>query len=202
MFGLNLNSVLNPANALMLGMGPAGIGMMAARSLMSSIGQQFIQTLGEKMGMPQGVIDLAQASYAGSMGDARGVRQNLGEAIRGIADRAGASPFEAGDAERSIRDSIDQMATNMAESREAREARNGGGGKSWLMAIAEALGRTSDKLANEMDAMSKTLGEGENKSSQNLKFGAKSQEFSQFFSSANTVIKTLGEALSQGARKQ
>ncbi|NHN22381.1 hypothetical protein G6046_15740, partial [Bacillus amyloliquefaciens] len=89
----------------------------------------------------------------------------------------------AGEVERNLTDLIDQATTDLAQSREAREARSGGG-RSWLMALAENLGRVADKLANEMDQMSQTLGDGANKSSQNLKFAAKSQEFSQFFSSA------------------
>jgi len=201
MFGGILSNVINPTNLAMLAMGPGGWAAMAAKTLMSAVGQQVIQQLGEKLGLPQSTIDLAQGAFCASMGDTRGATQNIGQVVQGIADRTGASPFEAASAERDLNDIVDKMSTNLAESREAKEAK-ASGGKSWLMAIAEALGRTSDKLAKEMDDMSKTLGEGENKSSQNLKFGAKSQEFSQFFSSANTVIKTLGEALSQGARKQ
>jgi hypothetical protein len=193
--------MVNPSNLALAAMGPGGWATLAARTLMSAVGQQIIQQLGDKLGLPQATIDMAQGAFCASMGDTRGATRNLSEVVSGIADRAGASPFEAASAERDLNDVIDRMSTNLAESREAKEARSSGG-RSWLMAIAESLGRTSDKLAKEMDDMSKTLGEGENKSSQNLKFGAKSQEFSQFFSSANTVIKTLGEALSQGARKQ
>lgn len=202
MFGGVLNNVINPTNLAMLAMGPGGWAALAAKTLMSAVGQQVIQQLGEKLGLPQSTIDLAQGAFCASIGDTRGATRNIGEVVSGIANQTGASPFEAASAERELSDIVDKMSTSLAESREAKEARASGGGKSWLMAIAEALGRTSDKLAKEMDDMSKTLGEGENKSSQNLKFGAKSQEFSQFFSSANTVIKTLGEALSQGARKQ
>lgn len=202
MFGGVLNNVINPSSLAMLAMGPGGWAGLAAKTLMSAVGQQIIQQLGEKLGLPQSTIDLAQGAFCASVGDTRGATRNLGEVISDVAERTGASPFEAASAERDLGDVIDRMSTNLAESRDAKEARASGGGKSWLMAIAEALGRTSDKLANEMDAMSKNLGEGSNKSSENLKFGAKSQEFGQFFSSANTVIKTLGEALSQGARKQ
>lgn len=201
MIGGLLSSVMNPSSLALVAMGPGGWAALAAKTLMSAVGQQIIQQLGDKLGLPQSTIDMAQGAFCASMGDTRGATQNIGEVVQGIADRTGASPFEAASAERELNDVVDQMTTSLGESRDAKEAR-ASGGKSWLMAIAEALGRTSDKLAKEMDDMSKTLGEGENKSSQNLKFGAKSQEFSQFFSSANTVIKTLGEALSQGARKQ
>lgn len=201
MIGGLVKSLVNPSSLAMIAMGPGGWAGLAAKTLMSAVGQQIIQQLGEKLGLPQSTIDLAQGAFCASIGDTRGATRNLGEVVSEIAERTGASPFEAASAEREMTDVIDKMSTNLAESREAKEAKSSGG-RSWLMAIAESLGETSDKLAKEMDGMSKTLGEGENKSSQNLKFGAKSQEFSQFFSSANTVIKTLGEALSQGARKQ
>lgn len=201
MIGGLVKGLVNPSSLAMIAMGPGGWAGLAAKTLMSAVGQQIIQQLGDKLGLPQSTIDLAQGAFCASIGDTRGATRNLGEVVSEIADRTGASPFEAASAERELNDVIDKMSTNLAESREAKDAK-AGGGRSWLMAIAEALGRTSDKLANEMDKMSQNLGEGENKSSQNLKFGAKSQEFGQFFSSANTVIKTLGEALAQGARKQ
>jgi hypothetical protein len=201
MFGGIMNSVVNPSNLAMLAMGPGGWAAMAAKTLMSAIGQQIIQQIGDKLGLPQGTIDMAQGAFCASMGDTRGATQNLSEVISGIADRTGASPFEAASAERNINDEIADIATRASESKEAKEAK-AGGGRSWLMAIAEALGKTADKLANEMDKMSQNLGEGENKASENLKFSAKSQEFNQFFSASNTVLKTLGEALGQGARKQ
>ncbi|MDV3457227.1 hypothetical protein RZN05_09555 [Sphingomonas sp. HF-S4] len=201
MIGGLVKGLVNPSSLAMIAMGPGGWAGLAAKTLMSAVGQQIIQQLGEKLGLPQSTIDLAQGAFCASIGDTRGATRNLGEVVSEIAERTGASPFEAASAERELGDVIDKMSTNLAESREAKEAKSSGG-RSWLMAIAESLGETSDKLAKEMDGMSKTLGEGENKSSQNLKFGAKSQEFSQFFSSANTVIKTLGEALAQGARKQ
>ena len=196
-----IGSIVNPLNIAALGMGPVGIGMMFARPLVSAVGQQFIQQLGDKLGLPQGVVDMARSSFALQAGDIGGAGRSLGDVVQGFGSQFGASPFEAGEVERNLTDLIDQATTDLAQSREAREARSGGG-RSWLMALAENLGRVADKLANEMDQMSQTLGDGANKSSQNLKFAAKSQEFSQFFSSANTVIKTLGEARSQGARTQ
>lgn len=201
MFGGIMSSVVNPTNLAMLAMGPGGWAAMAARTLMSAIGQQIIQQIGGKLGLPQSTIDLAQGAFCASMGDARGATRNIGEVVSEIAERTGASPFEAASAERNINDEIADIATRASESKEAKEAK-AGGGRSWLMAIAEALGKTADKLANEMDRMSQNLGEGENKASENLKFSAKSQEFNQFFSASNTVLKTLGEALGQGARKQ
>lgn len=186
-------------------MGPGGLVSLAAKSLFSAIGQQVIQKLGEKLGLPQSIIDGAQAAFCATIGDKAGVKQNVREAAAGIARDFNLSPVQQGQLERAanddVRNMVDQIATSMTQSKD-KPTKSGGG--SWLMAIAESLGRTSDKLAGEMKTMSDNMGTGDekSKSSDNLKFGAKSQEFNMFFSSANTVLKTLGEALASGARKQ
>lgn len=207
-FGIGglIRSVANPANLAMLVMGPAGWAGLAGKMLMGAIGQQVIQQIGQQLGLPQSVIDLGKASFAAASGT-----QGLPTSIRGtvaeIAEQFNLSPRQQGALERAaiqdVRNAVDYFTNDMAEGRSTREAKSSGG-KSWLMAIAESLGKNADKLAKEMNAMSDKLGKGNEKSqaSDNLKFGAKSQEFSMFFNSANTVLKTLGEALSAGARKQ
>lgn len=201
------SSFINPATIAQLAMGPAGWAAIAGRAIFSAIGQEAIQALGDKLGLPQSVIDGAQAAFCSASGDSRGAQMNIREASQSLARDFGLSPMQRGQLERgaqaSLNDLIDQLSTNLAQSRESKDAR-GSGGKSWLMAIAESLGRTADKLAGEMKTMSDGLGKGDEKSnaSDNLKFAAKSQEFSMFFGSANTVIKTLGEALASGSRKQ
>lgn len=199
MFGINLNPVNLLATAALGPLG--GIASQLITQLASSVGQQILQSVGDKLGLPQSTIDLAQGAFAGSIGDLGGAQTNLSEAVGQLGDFFGASPAEKGDVERNLNDAIDNIATDLAESKDAKEAKFSGG-RSWLTALASKLGETSDKLANELEDLSQNLGEGENKSSQNLLFGAKSQEFGQFFGSANTVIKTIGEALASGARKQ
>ncbi|MET1755810.1 hypothetical protein ABVV53_10120 [Novosphingobium sp. RD2P27] len=198
MFGINLNPVSLLATAALGPLG--GIASQLMTQLASSVGQQILQSLGDKLGLPQSTIDMAQGAFAGSMGDYQGAKLNLSEAVGQLGNFYGASPADQGSVENQLNNAIDDLTTNLAQSQEAKEAK-ATGGQSWLMALARTLGETSDKLAGEMEAMSHNLGEGENKSSQNLMFAAKSQEFSQFFSSANTVIKAIGEALASGARK-
>jgi hypothetical protein len=200
---MSLLGGLNPVSLLATAaLGPlGGIASQLMTQLTSAIGQQFLQQLGDKLGLPQSTIDAAQGAFAGSIGDFQGAQTNLQELISQVADATGASPIEEAEAQSQLDDAIADQAVAASESEEGKEAKASGGG-SWLMAIARSLGKTADKLAKEMDSMSKTLGDGENKASQNLKFSAKSQEFSQFFNSANTVIKALGEALASGARKQ
>lgn len=181
--------------------GGASLYAQLATQLISTVGQQVLQQVGEKLGLPQSTIDMAQGAFAGATGDPQGASRNLSEAVESYGDLFNANPADVGNAERELNDIIDQISTDLAESSEAKEARQSGG-KSWLMSLAQALGKVADKLAAEMEEMSQTLGQGENKASQNIEFGAKAQEFAQFFQSANNVIKTLGEALSAGARKQ
>lgn len=199
MFGINLNPINLLATAALGPLG--GIASQLVSQLASSVGQQILQSLGDKLGLPQSTIDMAQGAFAGSIGDFSGAQLNLSEAVQQMGDFYGASPAEVGGVENQLNDAIDSLTTDLAQSQEAKEAR-ASGGKSWLMALAESLGKIADKLADEMQQMGDELGGGGNNPSQNVEFAAKSQEFSQFFSSANTVIKTIGEALASGARKQ
>lgn len=193
----------NPLSIAQLAMGPAGWASLAARTLMSAIGQQVIQQLGEKLGLPQSTIDMAQGAFCASMGDKAGVRQNLQEAIGGFAEQFNASPAEQGDANRQVEDAINKMVSGMADGEDAKAARAGGkgakGGQSWLMALAEALGKKLDKQAAEMSKMADQITD--KTPSLTAKFGAKSQEFGILMNATTNAIKTVGEGLANSARK-
>jgi len=195
----------NPLSIAQLAMGPAGWASLAARTLMSAIGQQVIQQLGEKLGLPQSTIDLAQGAFCASMGDKSGVRQNLQEAIGGFAEQFNASPAEEGDANRQVEDAINKMVSGMADGEDAKAARAGGkgakgtSGQSWLMALAEALGKKLDKQAAEMSKMADQITD--KTPSLTAKFGAKSQEFGILMNATTNAIKTVGEGLANSARK-
>jgi len=197
-----LKSMVNPITIMQLAMGPAGWASIVIKAAVSAVGQQVIQQLGEKLGLPQPVIDVAKGALASATGT-QGLPNNIGGLVQMLAQQNNLSPVQQGNLQRTLEGILDQITTATATSREFKEAQ-ATGGKSWLMAIAEALGRTADKLATEMDQMASDLGNSTDKTraSDNIKFGAKTQEFGQFFNSANTVIKALGEALSAGARKQ
>lgn len=198
--GSVFSNVVNPANIAMLAAGPAGWATLAAKTLMSAVGQQIIQQLGQQLGLPQSTIDLAQGAFAGSMGDASGAQTNLREAIEAFGSQTGASPLDIGDAQRELEDIIGRMASNLAEGKDAKEARASGGAKSWIMALAEALGKKLDKKADEVAKLADSIND--KKPSTTTKFGAASQEFSVLMNAANTAIKTLGEAVSSMSRKQ
>lgn len=194
------SSFINPMNLAMLATGPAGWAALAAKTLMSAIGQQIIQQLGQQLGLPQSTIDLAQGAFAGAMGDTRGATQNLNEAVQNFGEMFNASPLQIGDAQRELEDIIGRMASSLAEGKDAKEAKASGGAKSWIMALAEALGKKLDKKADEVAKLADDIND--KKPSTTTKFGAASQEFSVLMNAANTAIKTLGEAVSSMSRKQ
>lgn len=195
----------NPMSLAQLAMGPAGWASLAARTLMSAIGQQVIQQLGEKLGLPQSTIDMAQGAFCASMGDKAGVRQNMQEAIGGFAEAFNASPAEQGEATREMEDAVNKMVSGMADGEDAKAARAGGkgakgsSGQSWLMALAEALGKKLDKMASEMSSMADQITD--KTPSLTAKFGAKSQEFGILMNATTNAIKTVGEGLANSARK-
>lgn len=195
----------NPLSIAQLAMGPAGWASLAARTLMSAIGQQVIQQLGEKLGLPQSTIDMAQGAFCASMGDKAGVRQNMQEAIGGFAEAFNASPAEQGEATREMEDAVNKMVSGMADGEDAKAARAGGkgakgsSGQSWLMALAEALGKKLDKMASEMSSMADQITD--KTPSLTAKFGAKSQEFGILMNATTNAIKTVGEGLANSARK-
>ena len=201
MFGGVMKNVINPTNLAMLAMGPGGWAALAARTLMTAVGQQVIQQLGDKLGLPQGAIDLAQGAFCASMGDTQGVTQNLSEAVSQIGGQYGASPAEQGEAERNIQDTIRDIVNQQSESEDLKAARGGqkgGSGGSWLMAIASILGEKLNSMAHELTGLAQQAADDPSKGTI---FGAKSQEFGILMNSANNGLKSIGEGLQTMARK-
>lgn len=200
--GSIFSNVINPSSIAMLAAGPAGWATLAAQSLMSAVGQQIIQQLGDQLGVPQSMIDLAQAQFAGSMGDFQGVRTNLNEAIEGFAGPMNAGPAQTGAAQSQMNDAVNNLVADLAESREAKEAKAGGaaGAGGWLMAIATTLGRELDQMAGDLEQMAGQLSKDD--PSMTAQFGALSQQFGMMFNATSTAIKAIGEAMSGMARKQ
>ena len=134
------------------------------------------------------------------MGDTQGASRNLSEAVQGAGNLFNADPSQVGQAERELQDVLNQQAASLAESREAREARASGGARSWLMALAQALGEKLDAKAAEVSSLADQITD--DSPSITAKFGAASQEFNVLMNAATTAIKTLGEAMAGMARKQ
>ena len=189
------------------------------RQLLSSVGQNIIQKLGQQIGIPQPMIDLAQAQFAGAMGDARGVASNMREAQQGIQDSlaelfqaTNASPTQRGELERVI----DQLLDNVTkEGREGAEEANKKGGKagaeSFFVAFAKALGKTMDsKMERMMEVAKKIDAETQKANSSNGKKQAVvgelsaelqglSQELKLVSDAMNTSVKAMGQATQKAA---
>lgn len=197
MFDKLVSGVFNPSNILLAAAGPAGWASLAVKTLMSAIGQEFIQQLGSQLGLPQSTIDLAQGAFASSMGDVQGAQQNFQEALQGVGDAFGFSPMQQGEFEGNITDSLNDLAQQGM--RDAEESVGGGKG-GWLMAMAKALGKELNGMAKDMESMANKI----SKDTPDIttKFSALSQQFSILFNAASTAIKAVGEGMSSTARKQ
>lgn len=193
-------SFVNPMTFAQLAMGPAGWASIAGKALFSAIGQQVVQALGEKLGLPQSIIDGAQAAFCAACGDKDGAQQNVREAVQSLAQDFNLSPLQEGQLERGANDSFGGLLDSIMTTPEYKEAKQKGGG-SWLMAIARTLGEKTNKMAADLEARAGKLGK-EAGSKENIEYAAKSQEFGMLFNGSITAIKTIGEALQAGARKQ
>ncbi len=193
-------------------MTPMGIAMQAAKMLMTQIGMNIIQQLGEKLGLPQPLIDGIQAGFAASTGQPGLARENLQEMIGGMGEMFNASPAQQGQMQREVKQGIDDFVEKQMEAfkkgREEGESsaeRSGRGGKggSWLQKIADAMAKVMDAKIEDMDKQARALDkQGDKKSikaSTDLQVAG--QEFSYLMQTTSTVIKTMGEGLSAMARK-
>lgn len=233
--GLNLGgllkSVVNPMTLAQLAMGPAGWASILAKAVISAIGQQVIQQLGQKLGLPDGVINLAQQAFSGAMGGGNALGGALGganalgrtaggalsvaDAVKQVAEGLNLNAQQEGRLARNTNDTV-QVATKrlvdqLMESEEFKSAKNGakGGkaGESILMRIAIALGSLADKKMGEMDKLAQQIGATKDGKNQNkisemgAKLQALSQEMSILSNAMTNVIKSIGEANSTIARK-
>jgi outer membrane murein-binding lipoprotein Lpp len=198
MFGIG---GFNPVSLLATtAFGPAG-GLIAqlASQVLSQAAQQLVQNMGDQMGLPQSAIDLAQSSVASRYGDIGGAAQNLNDSIERLGQETGASPSDIGSAQRDAADAIRYAAVEASQSEEAREARAGGKGGSWLLAMARALGAAADRKAEKLEAMSAGLDKA--KPSETAEFQAETQEFNLLMSAMTSTIKTLGESMTTMAKR-
>jgi hypothetical protein len=232
MFGIkfNLASIAQLGLAAMTG-GTSLLASTALRTIGSQIAMNVIQRLGQQMGLPQPMIDLAQAAFANRMGMPGLARQNIGEAVRGFTQQLDLRPSDAGRLERQLNETADQSYANfmrIAESFARRSVRGSGGssdeeGGSILMKIAEALGELMDEKMNKLALKAEELGQvgrqtgnsftsGQNEGGFTARgqgeFGklsaqvqALGQEVSYLSQALSTTLKSIGEASATVARK-
>lgn len=197
-----MGAVLNPVNLAQVAMGPAGWASLATRTLVSQVAVNAIQQLGQRLGLPQPMIDMAQAQFAASAGMNGLARQNVREAVQGLSEQFNLSPMQQGDLQRAATQDLNNFISSLSESKEMKEAKAGGksAGGNWLMALAETLGKKLDKMAGDLEDMAGKLSKDD--PSLTAKFGALSQQFGMLFNATNTAIKAIGEAMGNMARKQ
>ena len=226
------SSIANIALQGALGVATGGASLMvttALKGLMMSIGDQLLQNIGQKLGLPQGAIDFAQAAFHGAAGDPGGAIQNIGEASQGLGLAAGLDQFGTGEVERNAFNIVDQLQKNVQDRLENGSDEDGNvrgnaktraagasaaGGESFLVRLALALGKAIDakmdeqlKIAGEIDD-AKNAAEGGDKGAdsnitqQGAKLTALGQEITILSNALNTALKSIGESVSTLARKQ
>lgn len=221
-----LKSVINPMTLAQLAMGPAGWASILAKAVISAVGQQVIQQIGQKLDLPDGVINLAQEAFSGAMGGGIG-QQGLGSVIGRVAQQAGLNAVETGMLQRQAGGMVDKAVDGIADTvqdfinsvnRQQANKQNGGeedtasimkGKGSILMKIATAMGKIADKKMNDMADKTEQLGKfgevtGKNQGQYAELTGqmqALGQEMSMISQAMANVIKTVGESASTVARK-
>ncbi|MEO7199743.1 MAG: EscF/YscF/HrpA family type III secretion system needle major subunit [Dokdonella sp.] len=195
--------------------GPIGamIGQMAGQLLSSVVDQTISQ-----LPVDQGFKDLIGAGFKAGMGDFGGAINDANSFIEQLGQQMGGSQSDIAQMQRSMDDFraeitdlfTQAIARDALESEEAGSGQcNGnaatrggqaGGAKGWLRAMAEALGKQCDELADEMQEAVDNIDKED--PSTMVEFQTISQQFSMLMNSTTTAIKTLGEAMTAVARKQ
>jgi hypothetical protein len=208
--GSLLASAINPANLALAATGPAGWAALAVRTLGAAIVKEVIGQLGQQLGLPPAITNMAQNAFSAATGTLGGPA-SIGEAIAQLAGDYNLSPTQQGEltraAQQDQREMFDKLADAFKSGKEMSEARKSRGSKSgasWLQVIADSMAEALDKKVQDMDKMAKALDkQGSNKSvSASTDLQVAGQEFSYLMNASSTVIKTIGEGLSGMARKQ
>lgn len=207
-----LKSVMNPTTLLQLGMGPAGWASILAKSLISAVGQQVIQQLGQQMGLPDSMTKLAAEAFAQSSGFGSNFGRIPGfDAVGNFNPRALTNDligrgFSFTDANRisqdvvkeltqmkqdiikdSVQDFIDKLNRNQANKRLEQDVESVMSGKgSVLMKIAVAMGKVADKKMNDMADKTDKLG----------KFGEVDGKNQGQYAQLTGEIQALGQEMS------
>lgn len=196
-------AVINPMNLAQLAMGPAGWASLALRTMGSAIAQSVIQQVGQRLGLPAGVINAVQNAYAAASGT-QGLPRSVGGAVSHLADRFNLSPAQQGDVMRTANEAVNDFVSRLSESEDFKAAKLGGksggrAGQGWLMALASVLGEKLNVMAREISTLAGEITK--ETPDKTAKFGAATQEFGILMNATNNAIKTIGESLSTTARK-
>ncbi|MFM9829119.1 MAG: hypothetical protein ACKVOB_10325 [Sphingomonas sp.] len=166
--GFNFQSLvsLGAQAALAASTGGASVAAQAiAKQLVSAIVSQVLQNVGQKLGLPQSVIDGAQAAFSAAAGNPAGVQKNVNQIVSDFSRQAQLSPSQQGDLQRAVDKSASAIEGALSQSlqrasADAQEQASKAKGRkagNFLEAIALALGDALDqkfdqalKLANDI----------------------------------------------------
>lgn len=201
-----MSGSFNPINlvstvALTAVTGGGSLYAQLAMQVVSSMGSEVLSRLSDLTGQGQGgfqdaISGLGSFSGAGQQTDPFQAIENLGQAT-------GASPSDIGQAQRDADETINDVVRQcLDQSREAQESSGTGSsrGKGWLRAMAEALGQKLDQAAHEMQDLADKINKKDPSTS--VDFQVSSQEFNNLMNATTTAIKSIGEGMSNAARKQ
>jgi len=219
--GFIANTALNVAS---VAFPPLGIATSLANMLTQGVGQavgQAAQMLHQECGMPKfllgGIGDLIKKALEGLTQPSQGgcdhaAHQHFNEGVASFANDFAKQIFEG------AKRILDLDKGDGGKSSQAGKKSAG----SWLEAIAQAMGEAAGKQAEKLVTLSNELGsiakrdhsglEGEaltkaqgqdakDSAEVNAKFQAASQEFNMLQSAFSNAIKSIGEGMSQMARK-
>ncbi|MGH1422880.1 MAG: hypothetical protein ACRBEQ_13795, partial [Hyphomonas sp.] len=196
------------------------------KELVSMMGQELIQKLGTEMGLPQSMIDAAQAAFCKECGDMQGYKSNHLQAGHGFHINRGeelsskvflqhilngfdASPAQRGNAERAFEafsDGVMEIMNDLIRGSGKKDSGKANKGDSLLVALAKALGGAIDDKLDRMYDLSMELKnmEGKDKGygSKSAELSAVGQEMKILSEALSNSIKSIGESGSTLARKQ
>jgi hypothetical protein len=196
-----LKSVINPATLMQLAMGPAGWASLALKTIGTAIMQQVIQQVGQQLGLPPAVINMAQQAFSAASGQPFNP-QSVAGAVEQFGQMMGANPTEIGDAQRGANDVVKQLVDSVLK-----QARDGGGedgpstGESRLVKLAKAMGKLLDKKMDKIIEVGEKMDGAKKQGSLSAEMQALSQEMSMISNALNNMIKSIGEANTTLARK-
>jgi hypothetical protein len=196
-----MKSIINPATLMQLVMGPAGWASLALKTIGTAIMQQVIQQVGQQLGLPPAVINMAQQAFSAASGQPFNP-QSVAGAVEQFGQMMGANPTEIGDAQRGANDVVKQLVDSVLK-----QARDGGGedgpstGESRLVKLAKAMGKLLDKKMDKIIEVGEKMDGAKKQGSLSAEMQALSQEMSMISNALNNMIKSIGEANTTLARK-
>jgi hypothetical protein len=203
-FGMNFDvASLVSQIALAAATGGTSLALQTAlKAVVSSIATQVIQQLGEKLGLPQPIIDMAKNAFAAATGQNPGDIKSLAESIGQLGAATGGSPAEVGQANREANDIVDKMVESILKKVASGSDEEGSSaGESRLVKLAKALGKLIDSKMDKMIEIGGKMDTAKKQGSLSAELQAVGQELSMISNALNNAIKSIGEANTTLARK-